>query len=213
MKSKRLLAIICILAISNIYLLHNKNKNEHQIQTQQNQITNEQNKSKMLIKEINNKNIRIKNIENINNEKDKKIKSLENNVNNLKDKNAQLKKAKLSRGGDLSSIRQVKSIKVYVTYYTNENNNLEGGQLDKKGKNLTSHNMKVCAMPKDVSYGSILNIDGMGNYKVVDSGGAIQWLNEEKTECKVDVFVPNVSGQWLINNKENKIANATLYIK
>ncbi|NFH40840.1 hypothetical protein [Clostridium sporogenes] len=213
MKSKRLLAIICILAISNIYLLHNKNRNEQQIQAQQNQIVKEQTRNKTLTKEIENKNMNIKNIENINNEKDKKIKSLENNVNNLKDKNAQLKKAKLSRGGDLSSIRQVKSIKVYVTYYTNENNNLEGGQLDKKGKNLTSHNMKVCAMPKDVSYGSILNIDGMGNYKVVDSGGAIQWLNEEKTECKVDVFVPNVSGQWLINNKENKIANATLYIK
>ncbi|NFF75940.1 hypothetical protein FCV38_02805 [Clostridium sporogenes] len=213
MKSKRLLAIICILAITNIYLLHNKNRNEQQIQAQQNQIVKEQTRNKTLTKEIENKNMNIKNIENINNEKDKKIKSLENNVNNLKDKNAQLKKAKLSRGGDLSSIRQVKSIKVYVTYYTNENNNLEGGQLDKKGKNLTSHNMKVCAMPKDVSYGSILNIDGMGNYKVVDSGGAIQWLNEEKTECKVDVFVPNVSGQWLINNKENKIANATLYIK
>lgn len=213
MKSKRLLAIICILAISNIYLLHNKNKNEQQIQDQQNQIVKEQTRNKTLIKELNNKNMKIKNIENTNNEKDKKIKSLENNVSNLKDKNAQLKKAKLSRGGDLSSIRQVKSIKVYVTYYTNANNNLEGGQLDKKGKSLTSHNMKVCAMPKDVSYGSILNIDGMGNYKVVDSGGAIQWLNEEKTECKVDVFVPNVTGQWLINNKENKIANATLYIK
>lgn len=213
MKSKRLLAIICILAISNIYLLHNKNNNEQQIHTQQKTIEKEKNKSKTLIKEINNKDMRIKNIENTNNEKDKKIKSLENNVSNLKNKNEQLKKARLSRGGDLSSIRQVKSIKVYVTYYTNENNNLEGGQLDKKGKSLTSHNMKVCAMPKDVSYGSILNIDGMGNYKVVDSGGAIQWLNEEKTECKVDVFVPNVTGQWLINNKENKIANATLYIK
>lgn len=213
MKSKRLLAIICILAISNIYLLHNKNKNEQQIQAQQNQIVKEQTRNKTLIKELNNKNTKIKNIENTNNEKDKKIKSLENNVSNLKDKNEQLKKAKLSRGGDLSSIGQVKSIKVHVTYYTNINNTLQGGQLDKRGKDLTAHNMKVCAMPKDISYGSILNIEGMGNYKVVDSGGAIQWLNENKTECKVDVFIPNVSEQWIINNKENKIANATLYIK
>ncbi|APR02514.1 TPA: hypothetical protein ACXDAY_002198 [Clostridium botulinum] len=213
MKSKRLLAIICILAISNMYLLHNKNKNEQQIHTQQKTIEKEQTRNKTLTKEIDNKNIRIKNIENTNSEKDRKIKNLENSVSNLKNKNEQLKKARLSRGGDLSGGRQIKSIKVYVTYYTNIDNDLEGGQLDKKGKNLTSHNMKVCAMPKDITYGSILNIEGMGNYKVVDSGGAIQWLNEDKTECKVDVFIPNVTGEWLINNKENKIANATLYIK
>ncbi|HCL4447139.1 TPA: hypothetical protein N2D16_002744 [Clostridium botulinum] len=206
MKSKRLLAIICILAISNMYLLHNKNKNEQQIHTQQKTIEKEKNKSKTLIKEI-------KNIEDINKEKDNKIKNLEDSISNLKNKNEQLKKARLSRGGDLSSIRQVRYIKVHITYYTNIDNTLQGGQLDKRGKDLTAHNMKVCAMPKDISYGSILNIEGMGSYKVVDSGGAIQWLNENKTECKVDVFIPNVSEQWIINNKENKIANASLYIK
>ncbi|WP_202905800.1 hypothetical protein, partial [Clostridium botulinum] len=127
MKSKRLLAIICILAISNMYLLHNKNKNEQQIHTQQKTIEKEQTRNKTLTKEIDNKNIRIKNIENTNSEKDRKIKNLENSVSNLKNKNEQLKKARLSRGGDLSGGRQIKSIKVYVTYYTNIDNDLEGG--------------------------------------------------------------------------------------
>ncbi|WP_125154856.1 hypothetical protein [Clostridium rectalis] len=73
--------------------------------------------------------------------------------------------------------------------------------------------MKVCAMPKEISYGSILHIDGMGSHKVVDSGGAIRWLNENKTECKVDIFIPNVSERWIINNTENRIVDAVLYIK
>lgn len=102
-------------------------------------------------------------------------------------------------------------IKFHVTYYTNKNNRLQGGQLDKKSKPLTSHNFPVLALPKDVPYGvKVLfeeEVNGSREYINVDTGGAIKWLNKEKTECKVDIFIPNVSEKWLMNNADNKIVD------
>lgn len=99
-------------------------------------------------------------------------------------------------------------VKFHVTYYTNINNRLQGGQYDKFGKRLTSHPYPVVALPSDIKYGAKVIFDepinGTTEYINVDSGGAIRWLNSSKTECKVDIFVPNVTESWIIRNLKNQ---------
>lgn len=110
-----------------------------------------------------------------------------------------------------------KKITCYVTYYTNLNNSLQGGSLDKKGISILSHKEPVIAAPSDVKYGSIIifneKVNNNKTYKVVDTGGAIRWLDDTHTVMKVDVFVPNVSERWIIKNLENKKVDAVLYTK
>lgn len=119
----------------------------------------------------------------------------------------------ISRGvNDFSYSREVLC---HVTYYTNINDNLQGGHKDKKGNHLTSHEEPVIALPSNIPYGSYIIFDepilGETIYKNVDTGGAIVWLNDY--EMKVDVFVPNVSLEWIVNNLHNKTVKATLYCK
>lgn len=105
--------------------------------------------------------------------------------------------------------KKYKDINVHITYYTNIDDALQGGHNDRKGVPLVSHNEPIVAMPADVPYGSYLEIDGVDTYKVVDTGGAIQWT-DSKT-CNVDVFIPNVSYDWIIQNTDNFTATARLY--
>ena len=105
--------------------------------------------------------------------------------------------------------KEYKDITVKVTYYTNIDDTLQGGQEDRKGVPLTAHNEPIVAMPSDIPYGSVLDINGIGKFKVVDTGGAITWIDENT--CKVDVFIPNVSYDWILNNTENYTANARIY--
>lgn len=119
----------------------------------------------------------------------------------------------INRG--LNDFSYSKKVLCHVTYYTNSEDSLQGGYKDKKGKELNSHEEPIIALPKDVPYGSYLIFDepvlGETIYKNVDTGGAIVWINDY--EMKVDVFVPNVSCDWIINNLHNKIVTATLYYK
>lgn len=102
-----------------------------------------------------------------------------------------------------------KDIVVDITYYTNYDDEMQGGQNDRTGVPLKSHEGNVIAMPSDIPYGSYINIEGMGEFKVVDTGGAILWLDENT--CKVDVFVPDVEVDWLICNTEREKRSARLY--
>ena len=92
-----------------------------------------------------------------------------------------------------------------VTYYTNSYS--EGGHRDKKGKYLVNHNMPVVALPKNISYGCRVEFDNevLGNteYINVDSGNAIQWINDN--ECVVDVFVPYASQSYLNKLGKHKV--------
>lgn len=119
----------------------------------------------------------------------------------------------INRG--MSDFSYSKEVLCHVTYYTNINNSLQGGNKDKKGNNLVSHDESIIALPRDVPYGSYLIFDepvlDETIYKNVDTGEAIVWLNDY--EMKVDVFVPNVSLEWIINNLHNKTVKATLYYK
>ena len=85
----------------------------------------------------------------------------------------------------------------HITYYTNSQE--EGGIKDKKGKLLTNHEYPIIAMPSNVPYGSRVEFDetinGSNEFISVDSGNAIQWINDD--ECVVDVFVPNASQSYL----------------
>lgn len=119
----------------------------------------------------------------------------------------------INRG--ISDFSYSKEVLCHVTYYTNINDSLQGGHTDKKGNYLVSHDEPIIALPRDIPYGSYLIFDepilGETIYKNVDTGGAIVWLNDY--EMKVDVFVPNVSLEWIVNNLNNKTVSATLYYK
>lgn len=119
----------------------------------------------------------------------------------------------INRG--ISDFSYSKEVLCHVTYYTNINDSLQGGNKDKKGNNLVSHDESIIALPRDVPYGSYLIFDepvlGETIYKNVDTGGAIVWLNDY--EMNVDIFVPNVTLEWIINNLHNKTVKATLYYK
>lgn len=183
LKSKRLLAIICILAISNMYLLHNKDKNEQQIHTQQKKIEKEQTISKMLYKEIDKKNIQIKNIESINNEKNKKIKNLENDVRSLKDKNTQLKKAKLSRGGDVLGSEEM----FEITFYTSLNcENSKYGAVTCNGNKLRDGMVANNVLPQ----GTKIKLQGYGVVEVLDRGGS-----DFDDKYRLDVFISKNKGE------------------
>ncbi len=110
---------------------------------------------------------------------------------------------------------KVKDVICYITYYTNIDNALQGGRFDKKGKLLTSHQEPICALPSSVSYGSYLVLDekvnGSNTFKNVDTGNAIKFLDGDKV--KVDIFIPNVSEQYIINNYKNKVVKGKLYYK
>jgi hypothetical protein len=122
-----------------------------------------------------------------------------------------------SRGGDMNNFTQTRRVEFHLSYYTNQNSRMEGGQYDKQGKRLTSHDMPVVALPKDVPYGSIVIFDeailGDTCYTNVDAGGRIIWLNSSKTKCKVDVFVPNASAKDLVTKYENKVIYGWIYYK
>lgn len=96
------------------------------------------------------------------------------------------------------------------SWYTNADTELEGGKYDKRGKLLTSHNMPICAVPKDIPYGSLLEYDGV-MYLCCDTGGSIIWKNNG--DMKVDFFYPDVTSSWLENNLKPRKGNAILYIK
>lgn len=115
---------------------------------------------------------------------------------------------KLDRG--YSGTYRVLEINCIVSYYTNSNSRLEGGKYDKKGNLLTSHNMNVCATPSNIPYGSFVELNGMGVYKVVDTGRAIRWTKDGS--MKVDVFVPNATNEYL-NKLGVKKVTGKIYVK
>ena len=86
-----------------------------------------------------------------------------------------------------------KKIKFVITYYYADNTPLQGGYLDKYGKELLSYNIPICAAPDDIPYGSIMVLDhpvnGTEEYKIVDTGSAIRWI--DSNTCRIDIFVPD----------------------
>jgi predicted RND superfamily exporter protein len=121
-----------------------------------------------------------------------------------------------SRGGTVMDFTRVKRVEFVTSVYTNSNSRMEGGQYDKQGKRLTSHDMPIVALPKDIPYGSIVIFDeailGDTCYTNVDDGGRIIWLNKEKTKCKVDIFMPNATQKEMLKY-DNKTVYGWLYYK
>lgn len=201
-------SILGLLVISNIYCINKdyKTNKDFKMYKQESEKLKEQQNSK------------IHNLQSLLKEKDKEIKDintkLQATIKDKAEKEQQIselitKTEKASRGGDIA---ESKTITVHITYYTNANSALEGGEFDRKGKPLTAHEENICAMPTDIPYGSRLVIDDVGEFKVVDTGQAMQWLDAEKTECLIDIFVPNVTTEWLNSNTQKKTKKAVLYL-
>lgn len=138
---------------------------------------------------------------------------LENDINMLNEISINLYNLQIQQ--ELKRIEDSKRRRVvfHITYYTNASNSLEGGHRDKKGKILEDYDYPILALPRDVAYGSKIVFDEavLGEYEYinVDTGGAIQWIGEN--ECKADIFIPNVSNDWLIRNTKNRIVEGYIY--
>ena len=109
-----------------------------------------------------------------------------------------------------------KNIKFVITYYYADNTPLQGGFLDKYGKPLLSHKVPICAAPSDIPYGSIMVLDhpvnGSNEYKIVDTGSAIRWIDGDT--CRIDIFVPDAHSISDITTKySNKIVTGKIYYK
>lgn len=202
-------SMVALLVVSNMYYINNNYKMNKRLEVYKQEANNSIDQYKQQIAKLNTllntKNVELKNIKEKLNSKEQYITSKEKEINELRE-NAE----RISRGG---SIAESKEITVHITYYTNQNSSLEGGEFDRVGKPLTSYEENICAMPSDVPYNSILSIDDMGDYKVVDTGEAMRWLNEEKMECLIDIFIPNVTTEWLNSNTQKKTKKAILYLK
>lgn len=115
-----------------------------------------------------------------------------------------------------------------ITYYTNYNDAMEGGQFDCMGIPLIRHGEPVIAAPMNIPYGSYIKLDTplqipvgsfvpgrvvrtTSTFKVVDRGGMINW--DDENTCHIDVFIPNVDPNWIIQNLSNARVTGTIYYK
>ena len=109
-----------------------------------------------------------------------------------------------------------KRVKFIITYYYADNTPLQGGYLDKYGKELLSYKVPICATPNDIPYGSVIvfahPINNSKEYNSVDTGGAIRWIDGDT--CRIDIFVPDARCIKDITSKyENKIVEGKIYFK
>lgn len=123
---------------------------------------------------------------------------------------------------------KTQKVKFRITYYTNYDDLMEGGQFDCMGIPLVKHGEPVVAAPMNIPYGSYIKLDKplqisagsfvptrivrtTSTFKVVDRGGMINWDNANT--CHIDVFIPNVNPQWIVKNLSNTEITGTIYYK
>lgn len=85
-------------------------------------------------------------------------------------------------------------IPVRCSFYTNDVSDCgKDDAISASGKNL-SRGGNYCAAPKDMEFGTQLEIIGLGVYDIQDRGGAIVW--RDGVMC-LDIFIPNTSQEHL----------------
>ena len=206
---RRIVSVLCclplLLGITDKVLDKSNLHNKFKLNIQDNQYPLEDNKFKKIKEES---------------EQLKKQQMLKEIGEGLKQQNEeklreQKKQEEISSRGLTGEVEEVEEIKCHITYYTNINNSLQGGHYDKKGILLTDHQEPICALPSNIPYGSYLildeSINGVNKFKNVDTGDAITYLNDNT--IKVDIFIPNVSEEWIINHLENKVVKGKIYYK
>lgn len=144
--------------------------------------------------------------ENLERIEEEKRKQLEEHKKREQEEQNKIKK--LDRG--YNGIYRIINVNCIVSFYTNRDNRLEGGNKDVKGNLLVGHDMNVCATPSNIPYGSFIELDNMGLYKVVDTGGAIKWIDNDT--MKIDIFIPYATIKEL-NNLGIKKVKGKIYIK
>ena len=98
--------------------------------------------------------------------------------------------------------KKAEEVNILITYYSN---NIEDcGKTDAisaSGKNLNrSGYMTYVAAPKDISFGTRIDVDKIGICQVEDRGGKIQYVWIRGIEyLKLDVFVKDATRQQLLN--------------
>lgn len=118
--------------------------------------------------------------------------------------------------------KDYQDVTLTISFYTAlESENGKGrANMNAIGGELTPN--QSIAMPRDIPFGSILEIEGYGE-RVCDDRGSkkyIKWLNDDKTHMKVDLYIAPKKGEsnkqyWERVNNMGVIkgVKAKLYIK
>lgn len=132
-----------------------------------------------------------------------------------------IKQWAIEHGDRSNNLKNYKDVTLTITFYTSlESENGKGrANMNAIGGKLVAN--QSIAAPRDIPFGSVLEIEGYGN-RIVDDRGSkkyIKWLNSEKTHMKVDLYVARNSGEtdsqyWQRVNNMGVIKNvkAKLYI-
>ena len=108
----------------------------------------------------------------------------------------------------------IKEYTIKISYYTDQNNKLEGGMYDRMGVLLASHGEPIVAMHSSIPYGSYLVTDEPVNghtvFKIVDCGGAMK-INGNVADA--DVFIAGKTSRWLELNTYKQTVKGKVYYK
>jgi len=135
-------------------------------------------------------------IEDLNRSKEEQILEEELRLKN----EIKIKKELALKKKDIEEIEPVKDyqdVTLTISFYTAlESENGKGrANMNAIGGKLVAN--QSIAVPRDIPFGSILEIEGYGK-RVCDDRGSkkyIKWLNDEKTHMKVDLYIARNKGE------------------
>lgn len=93
--------------------------------------------------------------------------------------------------------KDYKEVTLTLTFYTGlESENGKGmAYMNARGGKLIAN--QSIAVPRDIPFGSVLEIEGYNKRTVDDRGSKkyIKWLNDDKTHMKVDLYIARNKGE------------------
>lgn len=115
---------------------------------------------------------------------------------------------RISRGMDLEEFTEVQRVTFILTFYSEAEGEIGGGSNDKRGNPLRNGDV---ALPRDVTYGSKVTLDGDDTiYTNKDTGNRIVWVDDNT--CHIDMFKKGYSSNQL-NKLGKKVVKGYIYHK
>lgn len=99
-------------------------------------------------------------------------------------------------------VKKSKKVDILVTYYSNNVDDCgKTDAISASGKNLNrSSYMTYVAAPKNISFGTKIDVDKIGACQVEDRGGKIKYVHIGGIKyLKLDVFIKGATRQQLLN--------------
>lgn len=108
---------------------------------------------------------------------------------------------------DVKVEKSVQIIPIILSFYTNSLEDCSStAGISASGKNLVqasreNSSITYVAAPKNIPFGTRINVNGLGTCEVVDRGSAIKWVyTKDGTRClRLDVFVYKATKKQLLD--------------